>query len=154
MADPVSLLTLGASVFKAVGAIQSAKAERDAANYNAAIADRNADITQQQTDAAMAQQRKAAAKAMGGMRAAYAASGVTFEGSPLDVLEASASEAELDRQNIEYQGTLKKQGYQMEASLERARGKNVMRAGYISATATLLGGGADFFKPQGTLTRV
>lgn len=126
------------TILKTMGAIHQGKAEQAAADYNAQLADRNALITTQQTEAAKLQQKRDSAKHIGGMRAAYSASGVSLEGSALDVLEESASQAELDYQNIGYQGELKRMGFESEAAMERMRGKNAVRAGYLKASSILL----------------
>jgi hypothetical protein len=76
------------------------------------------------------------------MVAGYGASGVTMEGSPMDVLEASAATAELDRQNILYGGGLRTQGYQSTAGLELMRGQNAETGSYLSAGSSLLSGAA------------
>lgn len=49
---------------------------------------------------------------IGSIRAAYGASGVTVEGSPLDVLQMSITDAERDRQQVLYRGELKALGYE------------------------------------------
>jgi hypothetical protein len=137
----------------AAGAVQSANAQKSAANYNAKIAEQNAVIAQQQTDADLAQQRRSSSKALGDMRAAFSASGVTWEGSPLDVLEDSVRQSELERQNIQYQGELRKRGYANDARLERARGQNAQTAGYMSATSTIFSGAEDVWKRSEKLNR-
>ncbi len=49
---------------------------------------------------------------MGAMRAAYGASGVRAEGSPLDVLAMSATNAKRDHNAILFKGELKALGYE------------------------------------------
>jgi hypothetical protein len=143
--DPFSLMMLSTG-FNALSAIGGAKAESNAAKFNAAMAERNAAIARDQGQAELIAQRRHGAKAIGGMRAAYGAAGVTLEGSPLDVLEESVSQTELERQNIGYNTELRAQGYQAEANLNRARASNAMAGGYLKAASSLLtGGGASAY---------
>jgi hypothetical protein len=58
----------------------------------------------------------------------------------MDVLEQSASMAELDRQNILYGGTLKAQGYESTAGLELMRGDAAVTGSYFNAGSSLLMG--------------
>jgi hypothetical protein len=138
-------LLIAATAMSAIGAISSAQAQKSAANYNAQLAERNAVISDQQTRAALMAQRRESSKRMGDMRAAFSASGVTWEGSALDVLEDSVAQSELERQNISYQGKLRRMGFESDAALDRASGKNAMRAGYFSATSTILSGANSGF---------
>lgn len=148
-ASSATAAAVGAAVVStavsAVGAITGAISQSRAAKFNAQLAERNAVIAGQQTQAELAMQRRHAAKAIGGMRAAYGASGVAMEGSPLDVLEDSVAQAELERQNIGYQGVLRAQGYQVDASLSRAGARNAAAGGYMNAASSLLSGGAQIY---------
>ena len=149
----VPLMIAGAAV-SAIGSIQQGRAANQAAQYNAAVMDRNAVIqsnnailARQQGVSASEQQRKDAARKMGAMRAGYAASGVQMEGSPLEVLGASAAAAELDTLNTVYNGELKARGLENDAqglretaNLDRMRGKNAQTQGYFNAASSLLTG--------------
>lgn len=150
--DPVTLAIV-ATGFKVMGTLQSARASENAANYNAALARNSAEAARQQTEAEGYRQRIVASKALGGIRAAAGASGITMEGSPLDVLGESAATAELDSLNIKYKGALRVQGYESTAALDTARASNVRTTGYLAAAGTLLEGGADVMKKRGGLNR-
>lgn len=130
---------------QAAGAIQKARADEQAARYNKAITNRNASIARQQTEADVISLRKAQFKEFGAIRAAVAASGVTMEGSPLDLIESGVSEAELDIQRLRYSGELKAMGYESDAALYEMGGKNARRAGYYNAASALLTGAADAY---------
>jgi hypothetical protein len=92
---------------------------------------------------------------MGSIRAGYGASGVTMEGSPMEILEQSAMNAEMDRQNILYGGELKASGYESTAGLELMRGEHAVTSSYYNAGSALLSGaaksGAFNSKPDDTL---
>jgi hypothetical protein len=149
MAAAAAWVASNAAMFQAigtavsvVGALSQGQQAKSAADYNAAVANNNAIAARQQADAnAAAQQRKARLQ-IGSMRAGYGASGVSLEGSPLDVLEQSASMAELDRQNILYGGALKAQGYEATAGLELMRGDAAVTGSYFNAGSALLMGAA------------
>jgi len=151
LADPVTafvaansgIFTAIGTAFSVIGALNQGQQASDAANYNAAVANNNAIAARQQAQAAAAAQERKARLQLGSMRAAYGASGVSLEGSPLDVIEASAAAAELDRQNILYSGELKAGGYQSTAGLELTRGENAVTGSYFSAGSSLLKGAAS-----------
>ena len=145
MAAAIPFIAAAGAVFSAVGAISGGQAANRTAQYNAAIADRNAVVATQQASANEEAQRKLDARRMGTMRAGYGASGVTSDGSVLDVLGDSIAEAELNALNIRYEGQLSSQGYGDSATSQRAAGKNARTSGYIQAGASLLTGGAKAY---------
>lgn len=152
MAANSGVLSLVGTAFSVIGALNQGQQAKNAAEYNAAVARNNAIASRQQaTVAAEAQARKSRAQ-LGSMRAAYGASGVSMEGSPLDVLESSAAMAELDRQNILYSGELKAGGYESTAGLELMRGDAAETGSYFSAGSALLSGASRmgaFSQPRG-----
>lgn len=157
MADPISAsLMIAASAMQAVGAIQQGKmaeamgkAQMNMANYNARMKELEADITRQQTNAREEQQRRQARQLLGKQRAAVAQAGIGWGGSALDIMEESATLAELDALTIRYEGDLKARGLLAGAEADRfaggvamAQGKAAKTASYISAGASLLSGAA------------
>lgn len=154
-----TLSTVGTAlsgVMSAASALSSGQSQSSAAQYNAAVARNNAIVAQQNAQIAADQaaadarrQRDQAIKEKGKMRAAYGASGVTVEGSPLDVLEESALNAELDALITEYNGGLRARAYQNQAvaelntaTLEDMRGEAALSGSYTSAAGSLFGGAA------------
>lgn len=131
---------IASTAMSVIGSIQQGQAAKKAANYNASVATRNADIARQQAQADASAQDRDARMRMGAIKSSYGASGITNEGSPLDVLEASATAAELDKQNIMYKGELRAMGYTDEANLENTRGKNAMSEAYGRAGSSILTG--------------
>lgn len=136
----MQMLPLIGTIFSAVGAISQGVQASNAADYNAAVARNNALAARQQASANAEAQGRESRRRLGAMRAAYGASGVTMEGSPLDVIEQSAMEAELDRQNILYSGELKASGYEGTSELEEAKGSSAMTGSLFSAGSSLLTG--------------
>ena len=137
---PISATTLliaGAAV-SAVGAISAGQAQANASKYQANIATQNANAAQQQAQQAALLQEQKTAQLLGTQRAGYGGSGITSEGSPLDVLSSTASAAELDRQTILYQGHIRAAGYQDDATLARMAGDAAVTNSYFSATGAIL----------------
>lgn len=136
-----------AAIVAAVGVVSSlsqAQQQKSAAKYNEKLAENQAVGARQEAAAAADRQQRQSAKTIGTMQASYAASGVSTEGSPLEVLEESARNAELDRLTILWNGEGRAQGYQNTAELERSRGKNAMASGYLSAAGSAMKGYAMF----------
>lgn len=132
-----TVLLIGGAVASAAGAVTSGIAQSNAAKYNAKLADQNAQVARDQAAAEARLQREKSEKILGATRAAYGASGVTLEGSPLDLLEESAANAELDNLNIRYKGTLQSRGYMNEASLYRAQARNARTSGIIEGISSI-----------------
>jgi len=129
------------AAMSAVSAISGAQQQKQAAKYNQKIANQQAVAAQQEAAANADKQRRAASKTIGSMQASYAASGVTLEGSPLEVLEQSARNAKLDELNILWSGDTRAQGYRATANLEGARASNAMTSGYLSAAGSSMTSG-------------
>lgn len=145
---PMILMAVSAAV-TAVGQIRQAQATSAAANYTAQVADRNALVARQQSEADAHRQRAVSARRLGSIRAAYGASGVTMEGTPLDLLEDSAAQAELDAITTRYKGEVAAIGYEGEAQLARFRAKQARREGNLSAATTLLGAASRMYGGAG-----
>lgn len=138
-------MAIAGTVMAVMGALQQGKAASNAAKHNAAVNDRNALIARQQAEEDVNRQRRDTRRRMGSIRARYGASGVTLEGSPLDVIEDSAAEAELDALTIQHQGELKAQGFDINASMDRTRAKVERQAGFMKAGTALLSGASKAY---------
>ncbi len=84
---------------------------------------------------------------MGEQRAATAQSGTGFGGSNADLLDQSATLAELDMLNIAYEGQMRARGHEIQAQGEdysrgvnRSNARNSRRAGIFNAGRSLLTG--------------
>lgn len=133
-------LAIIGTVAQVAGTISAANARSNAAQFNAQVAQRNAGIAQAQAAADEASFRRKFALQQGSAIAALGASGITSEGSALDVLASSASAAEYDALNIRYKGQLKSMGYGDEAALSTYKAGQEQSAGYMSAADTLFKG--------------
>jgi len=137
-------IALAAGGLQAIGSIRQGNAQAASARYNANLADQNAQIALQQGAENARRQRIVNTKQLGAIRANVGASGVTLDGSPLDVLEESARAAELDALSIEHQGQLQAWGYQNSASLYRQNARQALTGGYMGAAAALLKSGVNY----------
>lgn len=147
LCDPVSGLILTTSLIgtgvQAYSSMKQGQAAEQAANYNANVAAQNAVASRQQAVEDERGFRVQTRQMLGDIRSGYAASGVTLEGSPEDVLYQSASNAELDALKIRHGGELKAMGYENSAALSIMEGANARDSGYLSAAGILLKGSAD-----------
>lgn len=150
MCEPVTLLlalSAGASV---AGSVTQASAAEQAAEYNAQIAEQNALLAEQQAQEEERRFRINSRKQLGAMRAAYSAAGVTLEGTPWDVIAESTYTAELDALTIREGGQVTASAYEAEGRLQRLRGRQAERTGYVSAAADLARGGTSYYRTRAT----
>lgn len=143
--DLVTALTIGSTIFSAVGSIQQGNAQAKADKYNAAVATQNAQIAKDQAAANLSQQQTDAYRKLGAIKAGYGASGIGTSGSPMDVLADSFTQSELDANTIIYNGKIKAAGYTNTANLDNASAANARSAGYTNAASSLLLGGAKAY---------
>lgn len=134
-------LTIASVAFTAFGKIQEGRAAKSAADFNAQVAQRNADISEQQTQARKETQDRERRLRAGANIAAGGASGVGIE-SFGDVLADNAAQEELDLLTIESEGLLQKQNFEIEASQQKAAGSSALTSSIIGAGTSILGSGA------------
>lgn len=133
---------MGASAgLSAIGSISQGYASQQQANYNASVAEANAQAARQQAALDEQTSRRQSAMTLGTIRARAAANTGDVGGSALDVLGDSAAEAELQALILRYGGEVKARGFESEAALNRVRGANAVSAGYIGAGTALLQAG-------------
>lgn len=146
LAPLLPYLAAAGSVVSAVGAVSQGNAADAAGRYNAQLAQQNAVLSRKQAREEERRFRVDTSKRIGAMRAAYGATGVTMDGSPMDVLESSLYTSELDALTIREGGRASAAAYESEATLARLQGRSARRAGYISAASELLRGGVSAYK--------
>ena len=156
MADPATWAMIAAgtalagTVVSVVSQIEQGESQKKWSEYNAAVAERDAVAAQQSAEYDASQKRKETAKLIGRQRALYGKAGVTFEGSPLELMEETASQGELDALMIEREGKLKAGNYQSEAALSRMKGSSAQKAGYYGAGSSLLTGASSAMTAYGS----
>lgn len=131
---------MAAESLGAIGAINEGKSAKIAGDYNARVAEQNAVYSRQQAVEEERRSRVVSRKFLGDMRASYGASGITLEGSALDVLGESAANAELDALTIRSGGEAKYASYQNEAGNERLAGRNALKSSRLKAAGYLIQG--------------
>lgn len=151
MAFAVPLLMYASAAMSAASAIQQGKAASAAANYNAMIQKGEAAQTRSDTLAQTLQQQRATVLRLGAARAAIGKTGGTGEGSALDVIGDVASQSELERQWMEYQGESKARGYERTAELDQMQGRAAMDAGILRGAGAALDLGVRGAQAQGRL---
>ena len=153
-------LAIGGAV---LGTVASSKSQQAEANSMAAISDYNAKVAEQSADMAIAQSRFNAgqiasenARVKARQRAAYGASGVTPEGTPLLVESDAAAQDEIDQLAARYEGDVEAtrqksaaQGYRYQGQVQRLIGKNKSRETLISGLGKAVSMGGGFFGKTG-----
>ncbi len=154
MAAAVPFIIAASAVVSAVGAIQQGKAAEAAANFNATVAQQNAQIVRTQAKADARQSERETYLRLGAIRAAQGKSGgAAGEGSVLDILGDTAAQGELEKQDIIYRGELRARGFTNDATLDIAQGKAAKTAGYLKAGTDLLSGGVNAYGAYTKLNR-
>lgn len=154
MAAAVPFLMVAGAAMSAMSAINQGKAAQAAAKYNASIADQNAQVARDQTILQVRQADREAYLRTGAIRAAQGASGGKEAGSVLDVIADTASQNELQRQDIVYQGSLRQRGFQNTAALDRFSGDTARSSSYLTAGSELLQGAGQAYSANTRLKRV
>jgi hypothetical protein len=127
-----SWLKLGGSGLEAKGVLEEGLASYKAGEYNAASA-RTQGVVEEN------RRRTAGKKEISKTRTGVAKSGVTFEGTPLNVLVESAANVEIDALNARWSG-------EQRARMEEYKGYSAYKASQLKATAILAKGTADFLE--------
>lgn len=130
---------------------EQGRSQNEWSQYNAAIAERDAKASRQSAEYEAGRKRKETERLLGRQRALYSKAGVTFEGSPLLLMEETAAEGEIDALMIQREGKLRASRYQSEAELSRMKGSAAQRAGYWGAGSTLLTGGSSAASVYGSM---
>lgn len=123
------------------GTIYASQTQAAAQKTQAKIAEMQGEQARQEAAAKEQRLRREAAKIRGRQEAAFAASGVAMEGSPLAVLEETAIESELDALAARYEGAAAWSGT-TQGRLLRSQAQTTKTAGYFESGAQLLGGAA------------
>lgn len=158
MCEPVTILTVATAATGAVSSIMAGRAEAASATAQAQIARNNSILAMQRADQERQigrqdeeRLRRQTARIVGTQRAMTGAAGIELgSGSPLDVLQDTVTEAELDALTIRASAAQRASDLEFEAANQRfqaglfdrqARGAN--RAGLMGAAGSILGGAAQ-----------
>ena len=127
-----SWLKLGGAGLEAKGVLEEGLASYKAGEYNAASA-RTQGVVEEN------RRRTTGQKEISKTRTGVAKSGVTFEGTPMNVLVESAANVEIDALNARWSG-------EQRARMEEYKGYSAYKASQLKATAILARGTADFLE--------
>lgn len=150
MCTGLEIVLLVGAIAGTAGAVQQGQAAKKASNYNAQLAEQNAVLARKQAAEEERRFRISAGKRRGAMEAAYAAAGVTLEGSPSDILAEDLYTSELDALTIREGGEASASAYESQARLDRMYGSAQQTASYYSAASELLSGGTAAYKMSQT----
>lgn len=142
---------IGAGVTLGSGAA-SANAQRNSAEYNAAVGEINAEISEQQAQDAIARgeadvsaYRTQINALRGRQRAAIGSSNIEMSGSALDLMVDTATVGELDIQTIRNNAAREAYGYRVQGLNQRLGGTLDRYEGRARATGTLLTSAASAY---------
>lgn len=153
MCDFATALTIAGTVAGAFGTFQQSQAASATANYNAQIAERNAQIAEAEGAENARRTREAGRRVLGQQQAGFGVSGaVVGEGTPLDVLGSTAADVELDALTARYGANIEAQNARLLAAQQRSRASSARSSGFIGAgTSLLMGAGRiDFDRLRGS----
>ena len=146
MPEPTSgqILSGGGNLLAGFGSLIEGEAAYEASKLEAKQLRANAVLAEEEAKVNESRQRRMSYKMLSSARAAVGASGITIEGSPMDVLEESAAQAELDALLIRHGGAVKAATYRNQARLTRHSGKVSRTLGFLNFGGSLLSAGGSF----------
>lgn len=129
-------------VIGGIGSILAGQSTSKTLQYNAQIQENNANAALTSASLNADKQELQAQRVIGQAKANYGASGVSAtSGSVLNVIAASAGNAELDRQNTLYGGQVKATNYENQASLDSFEADQTMKGAWTSAIGGVITAG-------------
>lgn len=144
IATTAAITSLVAGGVSAYGQYQQGKAEKSAANYNARLANLQADNEKQKGLEAEAEHARKVQQLKAQQRAGMAANGLDLTSdTPMSIFEQTAEWGERDRQTIAHNTDMDVWGLRSGSSLYKAQGKNALMSSYYGAGTTLLNSGAN-----------
>jgi|TARA_R100001086_G_scaffold190484_1_gene107956 ATPase subunit of ABC transporter with duplicated ATPase domains len=132
--------TVAGSFMQAGQAQAAAQAQANAANYNAAVAQQNANAALQAAYADKQQQDRENRASLERVRSKYLASGVELEGTPLMVLEEETVQNALESDKILHKGKVQRANFLNQANAQIYQGQVAVAAANNKAQGTILGG--------------
>lgn len=148
----MAFIPIAMAVMAVATTVMQGLAQKQAADQNAAMAQRQAQEAQVRADmnasaaaSEASQRRRTAFERLGSAEAAYGASGLSLSGTPTDVLADMAGQLELDARMSEYKGQVAQwEGqneatrYKAEAKFQRQQGESAMYVAGAKAGGSLL----------------
>jgi len=135
--------TAAALGMMAVGQTASAVSAYKANKYNAAVAEQEAEQTMIGARLVEVQKRRQLRQDIGEQVAGYARAGVTFTGSPIQVMVNDLANAELDIAIGNYNSEIQAQSLRSEAEISKMQARQSLYQGVTQVSGTLLTGMAN-----------
>ena len=144
-AIPVALaaVSAGSAIMQGVGQSNQMEGQAGQSDYNATLLNRNADIVNQQTNAAEDLQRRRAGSVLASQRAAIAQGGLGTGGSMGAIAAQSGRDAEMDALNIRYEGGLRETSLREEATQQNWQAKQLRKGAKLALATSFLGAAAS-----------
>lgn len=130
----------------AYSSFSAGRAQSKAAKQQAEIEFQRAEEEKLLTEIEEMRLRKDARRFIGRQKALYGTAGVTFEGSPTEVMAETAYEAEWDVQILRHGGEVRASIYEQRAAAQRGAAKEIKAAGLLKAGTSLLTGGVSIYE--------
>lgn len=138
------------AVVSGIGTFMQMQAQADAAEYNEAVAQRNARAVTEQTTNDIQDKRAQNRRVLASMRAGFAQNGFEMAGSPMDVMTDTIFEQEYDVAKLKFEGKMKAEGYKEKAVLFDMEADAARTAGFIGLATGILSGAGNAFGGSGT----
>lgn len=129
----------------AYGQMQQADASEKAGKMNAAQDLQNAQASRAQGADEQRRLRIQTRKALGSIKAGYGASGISMEGSAMDVLMESSANAEMDVWTVGHNSEMQARQYENQAKMDLYKGTIGAGNSQMGAAAQLLKTGSDVY---------
>lgn len=143
---------MGASgIMSAMGAMQQAKQQAKMAEYNAQVSRQEAQAIQRKAEYDIYAQRKKAIALRSTQQALYSKAGVLLQGSPLDVINDSWANMEIDTMLTDYNAKVAMTQKEAEARLSEYEARQMRATGMFKAGTTLLTTGLNIGMSYGGL---
>jgi hypothetical protein len=134
----------GGQIYSGMAANAEGKSAQNMAEYNAKLAEREAQMTEQKTAIQQRQQMEDAERRKSTMIANMGASGVvSTSGTPLLIQAQQAEQDELQNLMIGFSGAEEARSLRSEATLQRLEGKQARAKGSALRTASFIGAGSS-----------
>lgn len=140
-----TMMALAGAAVQGVSALSASRAQAASYNAQAAWAERNAQLARQKAEYDVSRQRDNASRIAGRQRATALASGIDLAGSPMDVMQDTVAESELDVQAIRYGAELQAQSYEMDARMSRMNARRERTGGFFGAISPFLSAGTKIY---------
>lgn len=147
----LSMIAAGVS---AVGQIASASAQSASLRAQSRFQERQSILAKQQGGYEAARFNDQTSRQIDQMRGQFLSSGIALDGSALDVIADSASEASLDEQAIKFGAQIRSDNLAFESQMSKINAKNAMAGGILGAAGDIVGGLAKTFDQRQRRTTI